>query len=127
MKSKPVPMLPFRTRLTLEQRRREYQLITMKRPELVPIIVERDGRDAPRMDKEKFLVPDDLTAAQFAFVLRRRLHMTSSEALFLLCNGLPLSGDTTLSQVRARTVQSDDGFLYVSYSLENAFGRTSFS
>ena len=115
-------MLPFRCRLTLDQRVREYENVRTKKPDYIPVIVERAGRDSPALDKEKFLVPNDLTASQFLYVLRRRLKMKSEQALFLLCNNRAVTGNTTLRHTRDTSIPSEDGFLYITYSLENAFG-----
>lgn len=41
-------------------------------------------------DKNKFLVPVDLTVGQFAYVIRRRLTLPPTQALFLfIANSLP--------------------------------------
>ncbi|KAL7750261.1 hypothetical protein RI367_004434 [Sorochytrium milnesiophthora] len=37
----------------------------------------------PPLDKRKFLVPGDTTVSQFQFVLRRRIHLTAEQNLFL--------------------------------------------
>mgnify|MGYP006256393727 CR=1 FL=1 len=71
-------MLPFRTRLTFEQRRAEFERIRVHRESRIPVIMEANGRETPRIDKEKFLVPLDLTIAQLLFVVRRRMQMDSS-------------------------------------------------
>ena len=115
-------MLPFRHRLTCEQRIKEYRKIRDKKPEYTPVIVERGNRETPQIDKEKFLVHDNLVVSQFLHVLRRRLSMKSSDALFLLCNNRVLVGEQTLKHISNTTPPSEDGFLYVTYTLENAFG-----
>ena len=114
-------MLPFRTRLSADQRRLEYQRIGRHRESRVPAILERGSNLTPPIDKEKFLLPFDLTMAQFAFVVRRRLNMDSSKALFLLVNGCIPPAQMTVHDVYNKNV-SDDGFLYVVYTLENTFG-----
>ena len=114
-------MTPFRERTPLDERRRLFAEVCARRPTHIPVIVEW-SRDAPAIDRDKFLVRADLTAAQFSHVLRRRLALAPSQALFLLADGKIMSGNTTLSDVRHRSPPSDDGFLYVVYSLEHAFG-----
>ena len=73
------------------------------------------------IDKQKFLVPNDLTIAQFLFVIRKRLQMKASEALFLYVNGRCLSGGQLICTIHANH-KSEDGFLYLVYALENTFG-----
>lgn len=116
-------MLPFKSRLTVEERRQECVRIRNRRPGFVPVIVERASPSTPALDKEKYLIPNDLTAAQLVFVLRRRLCMKSSEALFLSCGGKVVAGTTTIQEICHKNQRaSEDGFLYMTYALENAFG-----
>ena len=114
-------MLPFRQRLTEDQRRREFSRVADKLNKFVPIIMERGNRETPHIDKEKYLVPVDLTMGQLSFVVRKRLQLKGSDALFLLvnktlCTGTRLTGDVY------DTHRDPDGFLYVTYTLENTFG-----
>lgn len=114
-------MLPFRQRLTEDQRRREFSRVSDKLHRFVPIIMERGGIDAPRIDKEKYLVPVDLTMAQLSFVVRKRLELRAGDALFLMVNKtLCLSTATAGSVYDAH--RDTDGFLYVTYTMENTFG-----
>ena len=87
----------------------------------VPNVFEPGAQTTPRIDKEKFLVPFELTMAQLAFVVRRRLEMNSSTGLFLsVQNTLPTTS-MCVKEVYDRYVD-EDGFLYVTYSTENTFG-----
>ena len=79
------------------------------------------SRETPRSDKEKFLVPHDLTVAQFMFVLRKRIKLNSQTALFLLVNGSLVTSHTTMYELYEKFAD-DDGFLYVTYTTENTFG-----
>lgn len=115
-------MLPFRRRLTPEQRRAECERVTARRPGYVPTIVERGDAAAPHIDKEKFLLPADLSGDQLTFVVRRRLRMDPSHALFLLCGGKLVASATTAAELHRLHRDPEDGFLYVRYTLENAFG-----
>ena len=114
-------MSSFRTRLTLQQRVDEYAQIKRRRPAHIPVIFERYKPTDPMIDREKFLVPLDLTAAQLSFVLRKRLRVDPSQAIFMFVSNRVLTGSTSIQQVYTKT-QTHDGFLYVQYSLENAFG-----
>ena len=115
-------MLPYRRRLTVDQRIRDRRHALSRKPDHVPVIVERGGLDVPAIDREKYLIPSDLTCAQFTYVIRRRLRMAPSEALFLMCNNRLLQGGVVLSTLYPTFRDPDDGFLYVQYTLENAFG-----
>lgn len=116
-------MARFKDRYTFEDRLIETARIREKFPGRIPVIVERASRSTniPMIDKEKFLVPGDLTISQFIYVIRRRLSLNPETALFLFIGGtLP----TTSSVMRELYyVHKDpDGFIYVTYSGENTFG-----
>ena len=113
---------PFQRKHTLEARVSEAARMLAKYPDRVPVIVQPDPRTKPPpIDKEKYLVPRDITLGQFLHCLRVRLKLHEATALFLLVGSelLPMSrlaGDAYESK------RDPDGFLYVTYSTESAFG-----
>jgi GABA(A) receptor-associated protein len=73
------------------------------------------------IDKNKFLVPSDLSIAQFLFTIRKRIKLRPEQSLFLFVkNSIPRS-DILLSQLY-KEYKDEDGFLYITYSGENTFG-----
>ena len=42
----------------------------------------------PEIDKNKYLVPADLTCGQFIYTIRKRLQMPAEKAIFLLVKGV---------------------------------------
>lgn len=116
-------MVSYKEKISFEERCTESRRIIEKFPGRIPVIVERSSRDnaVPRLDKEKFLVPCDLTTAQFVYIIRKRLSLPSEMALFLFINGvLPTTG--TLLKELYSIYKDRDGFLYAQYSGENTFG-----
>lgn len=114
-------MLAFRERLTFDQRKLEFERVKRKRPEYVPTIIVRGSKDAPYIDKEKYLVPKEVTSTQMSFIVRRRLNMRADQALFLFCDNRILGPNHTMVQL-AQEFADEDGFLYLTYTLENTFG-----
>jgi GABA(A) receptor-associated protein len=114
-------MLPFRQRYTEDERRDEFARVKSKLDRFIPIIVEQGSGASPPIDKEKFLVPTEVTVAQLSFVIRKRLKMLPSEALFLMVNKQLCTGTSTMGCVYDRH-HDPDGFLYVVYTNENTFG-----
>lgn len=116
--------MDFRTRYSLEHRTREAARIYEKFPGRIPCIVQKasNAKTMPTIDKEKFLVPGDLTIGQFIFVIRKRIVLDSDKALFLFVgNTLPTTG--SLMRELYRSHQDPDGFLYLTYCGESTFGR----
>ena len=116
-------MASFRSMHSEERRRGESARIRTKYPELVPIICERggDSTSVPDIDKKKFLVPQDLTVGQFAYVIRKRMKLDANKSMFLFVDGVLPNGSKLMSHVYDEH-KDPDGFLYIKYAGENTFG-----
>ena len=116
----------FKEKNLFETRLQESTKIRNKFPERIPTIVERSSqcKNIPEIDKQKFLVPRDLTIGQFIYIIRKRLILPPEKALFIFINNtLPVSG-SLMSELYAYHADKD-GFLYVTYTGENTFGLSS--
>jgi len=116
--------MAFQALHSFETRAAEAERIRAKFPGRVPVIIEispRADKTMPLIDKNKFLVPGDLTLGQFVFVVRKRLVLPSERALFVFVGGtLPTTG--SLMRELFGSFRDRDGFLYMSYCGENTFG-----
>ena len=105
-----------------EDRLREATRVRRSYPTTVPCIVDvAPNNSLPRLDKHKYLVPDDITWAQFLFVLRKRLKLRPEKALFMFANNVLIPSGVTMGEVY-KEHKAEDAFLYVSLAEENAFG-----
>ena len=113
----------FKKENNLQKRIEESKKIIDKYPDRIPIIVEKykNGKNVPNIDKKKYLVPKDLTLGQFQYVIRKRLKLEPSIAIFLFIKGTLLPTADLLSNVYDK-YKDEDGFLYITYSGENTFG-----
>jgi len=116
--------ISFKEKQSFEQRLIESTNIKNKFPGRIPVIVERASNthtDIPLIDKNKFLVPGDLTLGQFIFIIRKRLILSPEKALFIFVNNnLPLTSHLIRELY---SIHCDpDGFLYIKYASENTFG-----
>ena len=75
----------------------------------------------PKIDKVKYLVPKDLTMAQFMYVIRKRMELSSNSALFAFVNNTIPPSSSLLSDIYEQH-KDEDGFLYITYSGEQTFG-----
>jgi GABA(A) receptor-associated protein len=108
---------------TLFERSTESARILQKYPERIPIICERNSKDysAPYIDKNKYLVPNDLTVGQFIYVIRKRMKLNPEEALFIFINGNIVPTHSTMNYIYS-IFKDSDGFLYITYAKEATFG-----
>lgn len=124
-KSTSVPIqFQYQNNYSLEDRYKEAKEVLQKYPERVPIICERSpifSNDCPLIDKNKYLVPTNLSICQFLYVIRKRMKLNSEKALFLFINGNSVGLTKKIGDVY-NIYKSEDLFLYTNYSLENTFG-----
>lgn len=91
---------------------------------MLQIIVERYSKetDLPHLEKRKFLVPQEFTMSQFISIIRSRMKVGPTKALFFLVNNRSLvSLSKTLAEIYAEN-RSEDGFLYIHYASQEVFG-----
>ena len=108
-----------------EQRRKECNKILSQFPGKIPIICEKDPNSSIKdIDKNKYLIPNDLTVSQFNFMIRKRIEISQEAAFYLLANGrFSITGDSLLSEIYERYKDPEDGFLYIAYASELTWGK----
>ncbi|XP_066216244.1 microtubule-associated proteins 1A/1B light chain 3C [Saccopteryx leptura] len=115
---------PFKQRKTLATRQEEVARIRAKFPNKIPVVVERYSKEKflPLLDKTKFLVPQELTMTQFLSIIRSRMVLGATEALYLLVNNKSVvSMSVTMAEIY-RDYRDEDGFLYMTYASQETFG-----
>ena len=133
----------FKRNHTIEKRKRESSRILEKYPERIPVIVEsgaehityqrfgeyddhyNDVTNRYRMDKKKFLVPNDLTVGQFLYVIRKRITIEPERAVFIFVSAddkSVLPSTAALMRELYADHKDEDGFLYLCWQIENCFG-----
>lgn len=113
----------FKKENEFDKRLEESTRIRKKYPNRIPVICEKAPRsNIQSIDKNKYLVPSDLTVGQFAYVIRKRMKLKPETAIFILVNNTFPSTSTEMNALYQEFV-NEDGFLYVKYSGENTFGN----
>ena len=108
----------LKNQFSFKHRLGESQRLIAKYPDRVPIICESKINI---LDKNKFLVPVDLTLGQFQFVIRKRMKLSPDKALFLFINEKIYNHSQLIFSLYDQE-KDIDGFLYINYGFENTFG-----
>jgi len=74
-------------------------------------------------DKQlKFLVPRDMTVAEFQMVLRQKIELKPTEAIFLFIGKHIPAGSVNFHEIDCRFNDKDTDMVHVQFSGENTFG-----
>lgn len=103
----------------------EADRVLTKYPDRIPVIVNKStssGDDTPVIDKNKYLVPCELTVGQFMYVIRKRLTLAPQKALFIFVDNSAPPTSMLMSTLYEQSRDDRTNFLFVTYSGENTFG-----
>jgi len=116
-------MSTFITKHSFDERKKESIRVLKKYDHRIPIIIEKSEHctNIPKLDKIKYIVPNDLTFGQFIYIIRKRLQLSPEKALFIFNNNTLFPSSENIGTIY-HTYKHEDGFLYMSYSAENTFG-----
>lgn len=110
-------MKPNKPKLSIEEKQKVFRAY----PDRVICMVYPKTEKDPVIDKHKYIVPQDINFSNFIAIIRKRIEMTSSEALFFFSNSnqmIPMN----INMYEASQKFSEEGVLYVTYTKENVFG-----
>lgn len=113
----------FKLAYSFEDRIKDTTQIKYKYPDRIPIICEKQQKNTylQTLAKKKYLVPMDLTIAQFIYVIRKNINIDQNTAIFL-CIGNIIPPSNAMFGFLYDTYKDIDGFLYITYTTENTFG-----
>lgn len=104
----------------------ETQKVLRQYPDRIPVLIKLDKK--LKLDKHKYLVPKDMTLAQFIFVVKKRAlesgsSMSEKHAIYVLVNDKVVPRHTDLlSELYASHKDQDDDMLHMYVGLETFFG-----
>ena len=112
----------FKQKHDFFKRASEANRISETYPDRVPVIVEPAEKcNIPIIDKNKYLVPKELSVGQFVYVVRKRIKLKPEQALFVFVNKILPPTSACMADIYNEHKDSD-GFLYITYTGENTFG-----
>ncbi len=113
----------FKNLHSFEKRNSDCSRILKKHPERIPVVVCKGDKEKTLqdIDKQKYLVPQDMTIGQFVYIIRKRIKLDPNQALFVLINNSLQPSNRPLNDIY-KDNKDEDGYLYIVYSSENTFG-----
>ncbi|XP_075984883.1 uncharacterized protein LOC142982325 [Anticarsia gemmatalis] len=102
----------------------EVQAIRHRFPNKIPLYVERyvREREVPALGRNKFLVPQELTMSQFLYIIRTKMKLRDSQALYLLVNDKVLASHSMTMAQAYEQFRHHDGYLHITYAAQQVFG-----
>ncbi len=115
--------MDFKKEFSFEKRKEESNRVITKFDNRIPLIIQRSNycQNISKIDKRKYLVPYNLSLGQIIYVIRKRIKLDSSSALFIFINNKLLPTSSLIYNIY-NEYKDEDGFLYIYYSSEETFG-----
>ena len=115
-------MVNFRDK-PLAQRKKEVEQILKRFPDKIPILLTKSKSSyISNIDKEKFLVPNNMTVGEFMYMIRKRIILEAHQAIYIFFNNNLVNTSALMSEIYMNYKDKDDEMLYASYAGENTFG-----
>ena len=78
-------MTSYKESNTIEVRLDEASKIIKKYPDKIPVIIQKSSMDKslPVIDRNKYLIPRELVVGQLVHIVKKRIHITAEQAIFL--------------------------------------------
>ncbi len=113
----------FKLATPYEKRFQDSNRLRDKYPDRVPVVCEIAHNSSLVLDKNKYLVPHDITVGQFQYIIRRKVpNLTAEQALYMFIGNSLVPIAESMGQVYNK-LKGIDGFLYTVVSTENTFGN----
>jgi hypothetical protein len=114
----------YRKNVPFDERKLKAAVILKQHPDRIPVVVEcSDKLQAVHpLKKNKFIVPHELTLAQFVFIIRKHMKLDPSHAIFVFINNKLNPGTSIMSELYLHN-KDEDGFMYLDVFHESTFGQ----
>ena len=116
--------MDFKKINSLEVRKKMSSDLLSAHPGRVPIIISPKFENIDlQLDRQKFLVPDDLTMGKFIYQVRQEIkNLNSNQSLFFLVDNIIPPVHAPISLIYEKYKDPLDNFLYLEFTTENTFG-----
>lgn len=114
----------YKTKYSLEERKKQSENILAKYVNYIPVIVECDSQMGT-MKKQKFLVPHNVNCSHVIIAVRNQLKLDPSKSIFVFYNDNIICPTENVNVVYRRylsEVNDGDRFFHIYVTSENTFG-----
>lgn len=116
----------FQSSTPLEKRKSDFAVVREKYPGTVTIYVDTDDKNSFELSKNKFIVPENMTAGQFMMSVRSKMKkLKPTESLTAMAVNKKVTVQVTMSKTMSSIFdeyKDEDGCLYMTIVGENTFG-----
>ena len=119
----------FKKEFTLDQRISESGRILAKYPDRIPIIIECNDKELAKLiKKRKFLVPYDISVSYLVHIIRNKIKLDSSKAIFMFYEKTLLTSASMIGELYEKHKENNKGdtrgdkFFYITIAYESTFG-----
>ena len=103
----------------IDERKEDRIRVMQLYPDKIPLIIEKDPKSILKdIDKNKYLLPDNLSVYQLRLMVQKRIGISFEDKIFFLIKGYILLKDDKISMQDLYEKYKDpqDGFLYIGYT-----------
>lgn len=110
------------TSIPVEKRKAVTNKIIEDFPKSRPLIVYPLTARDPKIEKNKYVVPINICMSEF--ICKVKKYINTRDSLFFFINKKMIDCVSTVGEIYNKYKSEEDGFLYITYTRENAFGIT---
>lgn len=113
--------LRFKETMSFDDRRAWFLSLVSKHENKIPVVVETDPRSTIKFFSFKLTLKPTVQISMLAKIVRDKIQLSNSEAIFLFCGNVSLAGNKVLGETYEK-YRDKDGFLYIVVSNIESFG-----
>ena len=107
--------------MSFADRRAFFLSLVSKHENKIPVVVETDTRSTLKFFSFKMSLKPTVQVSALAKIVRDKIQLSNSEAIFLFCGNVSLAGNRMLGDTYEK-YRDNDGFLYIVVSNIESFG-----
>lgn len=113
--------LRFKESMGFDDRRAWFLSLISKHENKIPVVIEIDVRSTLKFFSFKLTLKPTAQISMLTKIIRDKIQLSNSEAIFLFCGNISLAGNKVLGETYEK-YRDKDGFLYIVVGNIETFG-----